>query len=407
MADTKISALPASGALTGAEIVPVVQSGVTKQTTTADIAALGGGGGGSGTVTTVSVATANGFGGSVATATTTPVITLTTNLTGLLKGNGTAMSVAANSDLPAMTATVGGAVPTPPNDSSKFLNGQGVFAVPAGGGDMVLASVQVVTGLKTFGSAGAVSKLAVAGNTSGSTILDASAVASGTLTLPAATDTLVGKATTDTLTNKTFDTAGTGNSFKIAGTAITANTGTGSNVLAPSPTLVTPVLGVATATSINKMAVTAPATSSTLAVADGKTLTASNTLTLAGTDSTTMTFPPASASVGYINVPQNSQSAAYTTVSADQGKHIYHPSADTTARTFTIDSNTNVPYPVGTAITFVNDTSAGVVTIAITSDTLVLAGAGTTGSRTLAANGIATAIKMTSTRWMISGTGLT
>lgn len=374
MADTKISALPASGALTGAEIVPVVQSGVTKQTTTADIAALGGGGGGSGTVTTVSVATANGFGGSVATATTTPVITLTTNLTGLLKGNGTAMSVAVNSDLPAMSATVGGAVPTPPNDASKFLNGQGAFTVPAGVGDMVLASVQIVTGLKTFGAAGAVSKLAVAGNTSGSTILDASAVASGTLTLPAATDTLVGKATTDTLTNKT---------------------------------LVAPVLGAATATSINKMAVTAPATSSTLAVADGKTLTASNTITLAGTDSTTMTFPPASASVGYINVPQNSQSAAYTTVSADQGKHIYHPSADTTARTFTIDSNANVPYPVGTAITFVNDTSAGVVTIAITSDTLVLAGAGTTGSRTLAANGIATAIKMTSTRWMISGTVLT
>jgi hypothetical protein len=36
-----------------------------------------------------------------------------------------------------------------------------------------------------------------------------------------------------------------------------------------------------------------------------------------------------------------------------------------------------------------------------------LAGAGTTGSRTLAANGIATAIKLTSTEWIISGTGLT
>jgi len=55
----------------------------------------------------------------------------------------------------------------------------------------------------------------------------------------------------------------------------------------------------------------------------------------------------------------------------------------------------------------VNDASGGVITIAITSDTLVLAGAGTTGSRTLAANGVATAIKMTSTRWMISGTNLT
>lgn len=111
--------------------------------------------------------------------------------------------------------------------------------------------------------------------------------------------------------------------------------------------------------------------------------------------------------VGFRHVPQNSQSAAYTTVLADAGKHILHPSADTTARTMTIDSNANVAYPVGTAITFVNQDSAGVMTIAITTDTMRLAGAGTTGSRTLAANGIATALKVTTTEWIISGTGLT
>lgn len=108
-----------------------------------------------------------------------------------------------------------------------------------------------------------------------------------------------------------------------------------------------------------------------------------------------------------MNIPQNSQSAAYTLVLSDSGKHIYHPSSDTTARTWTIPANSSVAYPIGTAITFVNDTSGGTITIAITSDTLVLAGAGTTGSRTLAANGVATAIKVTSTRWIISGTGLT
>ena len=54
-----------------------------------------------------------------------------------------------------------------------------------------------------------------------------------------------------------------------------------------------------------------------------------------------------------------------------------------------------------------NQASAGVMTIAITTDTMRLAGAGTTGSRTLAANGIATALKLTSTEWIISGTGLT
>ena len=111
--------------------------------------------------------------------------------------------------------------------------------------------------------------------------------------------------------------------------------------------------------------------------------------------------------VGFKTIPQNSQSTAYTLVLADSGKHILHPSADTTARTMTIPANSSVAYPIGTALTFVNQASAGVMTIAITTDTMRLAGAGTTGSRTLAANGIATALKVTSTEWIISGTGLT
>lgn len=123
---------------------------------------------------------------------------------------------------------------------------------------------------------------------------------------------------------------------------------------------------------------------------------ASNTVTVDGTDT-----------VGFRVLPQNSQSAAYTLVLADSGKHILHPSADTTARTFTIPANGSVAFPVGTAVTFINQNAAGVVTIAITTDTMRLAGAGTTGSRTLAANGVATAIKLTSTEWIISGTGLT
>jgi hypothetical protein len=108
----------------------------------------------------------------------------------------------------------------------------------------------------------------------------------------------------------------------------------------------------------------------------------------------------------FSNIPQNSKSAAYTLVSTDAQKHIFHPSADTTARTFTIPANSSVAYPIGTALTFINQNGAGVVTIAITTDTMRLAGAGTTGSRTLAANGVATAIKVTSTEWIISGTGL-
>lgn len=107
------------------------------------------------------------------------------------------------------------------------------------------------------------------------------------------------------------------------------------------------------------------------------------------------------------NVPQNSQSVAYTLVTTDAGKHIYHPSADTTARIWTIPANSATAFPIGTSISFINDTGAGVLTIAITTDTLILAGAGTTGSRTLAASGMATIMKITSTKWMINGAGLT
>jgi hypothetical protein len=109
-------------------------------------------------------------------------------------------------------------------------------------------------------------------------------------------------------------------------------------------------------------------------------------------------------SVGYTGMPQNSQSAAYGILASDAGKSIVHPITDNNARTFTIPANGSVAFPVGTTITFIN--MINTVTIAITTDTMYLAGAGTTGSRTLAAYGVATAIKVTSTSWIISGNGL-
>lgn len=107
---------------------------------------------------------------------------------------------------------------------------------------------------------------------------------------------------------------------------------------------------------------------------------------------------------GNLGIPFNSQSAAYTAVLADDG--LLHPSADTTARTFTIPANASVAYPLFKTLVFVNEHGAGLLTIAITSDTMYLAGDGSTGSRTLAADGIAIAIKITATEWLIAGTGL-
>jgi Major tropism determinant N-terminal domain len=116
----------------------------------------------------------------------------------------------------------------------------------------------------------------------------------------------------------------------------------------------------------------------------------------------TATTNSTAASLGYIGMPQQSKSSAYTTVIGDQGKHIYV----TSTATITIDSNANVAYPIGTTIAFIAGTGA-TVTIAITSDTMYLGGTGTTGSRTLAAFGMATAVKVAATTWFINGTGLT
>jgi hypothetical protein len=149
-----------------------------------------------------------------------------------------------------------------------------------------------------------------------------------------------------------------------------------------------------------------------LALANNATLTAAGSVTFSGafttgvtvTANTTVTLP-VSGTLGYLNIPQNSQSAAYTTVLADAGKTIFHPAADANARTFTIDSNANVAYPLGTVLQFINMTSQ-VVTLAITSDTLTWAQGGGTGSRSLAQYAVANCIKIATTQWLLTGTNI-
>jgi hypothetical protein len=100
------------------------------------------------------------------------------------------------------------------------------------------------------------------------------------------------------------------------------------------------------------------------------------------------------------------KSVDYTLVAADAQKALIHPSTDTTARTFTIPAAGSVDYPDGTTIIFINCDGAGDLSIAITTDTMRLAGSGETGLRTLSANGMATAMKLPDGTWLIAGTGL-
>lgn len=241
-----------------------------------------------------------------------------------------------------------------------------------------------------------------------STLTSLAAYSTNGLVTQTAADTFTGRTITGTA-NEITATNGNGVSGNPTLSLPTALTFTGKTVTGgsfSSPTLTTPVLGTPTSgtlTNCTGLPIAGLVASTSTAIGVGS-------IELGAASDTTISRSAAGviAVEGvpiFSNIPQNSQSTAYTTVLADAQKHIFHPTADNNARTFTIDSNANVAYPIGTAITFINQINT--ITIAITSDTMTLAGAGTTGSRTLAANGIATAIKIATTSWIISGTGLT
>lgn len=128
-------------------------------------------------------------------------------------------------------------------------------------------------------------------------------------------------------------TAGTNSASAVT----VGGTQTLTNKTLTSPTLTTPSLGVATATTINKITITTPASGATLTLIDGKVFTVNNTLTLAGTDSTTMTFPAASDTVGALGTTQtwtgqNTWTIARTIVSGASAvlQDVYIKAATTT-----------------------------------------------------------------------------
>ena len=172
---------------------------------------------GSGSVTSVSVVSANGFAGSVATATTTPAITISTSITGILKGDGAAISA----------VTIG-----------SGLSFDGTTLSASGSSDITIGTTTITSG---------------------------------------------------TTTRILYNNAGVVGEYTLTGSGTVV-------VMATSPTLVTPVLGVATATSINGLTITT--STGTLTITNAKTLSISNTLTFVGSDSTTITFQGTDTYVG-------------------------------------------------------------------------------------------------------------
>ena len=174
--------------------------------------------------------------------------------------------------------------------------------------DLGLTGINSGDQTSVSGNAGTVTVADAAGDTTTWVLLGTSQTGS----LSPATDAgLTYNATTDALTATTFVGALSGNATTATTVATNANltgpitsvgnatsiasqTGTGTKfVMDTSPTLVTPALGAASATSVNKVAITAPATSSTLTLVDGGTfITAgafSQTHTVTG--ATNVTYP--------------------------------------------------------------------------------------------------------------------
>jgi hypothetical protein len=164
-----------------------------------------------------------------------------------------------------------------------------------------------------------------------------------------------------------------------------------------------------TFTKVNNLVITDPGASgtTTLTIANGSSLitAGANSITLTSTATTNATLPAGTFTVGYLEVPQNAQVGSYSFALTDSGKHVFHSSA-TTGHTYTIPANSSVAFPIGTAITIVNDVTSAALSIT-TTDNLFWAGTSdTTKTRTLGASGLATLLKIGSTSWVISGSGI-
>jgi len=196
-----------------------------------------------------------------------------------LKSNGT--SAPAWADIPGQVTI------TDDNTSESAL-----FVALVGATSGNLAQIKVdgtTTPLKYVPSTGILSAPIFSGSGANLTSIPNGALVNSSITINGTAISLGGSVANLALTTNKLTQFAATSSSELA-EVISDETGTDKLVFNTSPTLVTPVLGVATATSINKVAITAPATGSTLTIADGKTLTASNSLTFTGTDGSSVAF---------------------------------------------------------------------------------------------------------------------
>jgi hypothetical protein len=384
---------------------------------------------GTGTVTSVSVTSVNGFAGTVTNPTSTPAISLSTTVTGILKGDGTSISAASIGDYPTFnqntTGTAAGLSTTLPIASggtgqvtaSDALNAllptqagnNGKFLTTNGS----LASWATASGTVTSVGVSGANGIGVSGSpitSSGTIALSLGAITPTSVTSSGAVSgsNLSGTNTGDQTITLTGDVTGSGTgSFAttLAASGVSANTYGSSTSI---PTFV--VDGKGRITSASGNAVIAPA-----GTLSGATLNASVTassLTSVGTlgsltvsgaitaTSSASAFAAASTvggiEIGFRNIPR---STTTTTVAiGDRAKCI--------ALTAGITVPASV-FAAGDAVTLYNDSGASVTITQGGGLTMRLAGTATTGNRTLAQRGVCTMWFNSTTECVISGGGLT
>ncbi len=234
------------------------------------------------------------------------------NLTGNITGNAATVSTNANLTGPITSSGNTTTVASQTGTGTKFVMDTaptlvtpnlGVATATSVNGTSIPTSKTLVVTTDKLSVLSATTSAELAGVVSdetgtGSVVLSVSPALTGTPTAPTAT---AGTSTTQLATTAFVAAANTTNA-NLTGpitsvgnaTAVASQTGTGTKfVMDTAPTLVTPDLGVATATSINKVAITAPTTSATLTLANGSTLATAGAFsqTLTATAATNVTLP--------------------------------------------------------------------------------------------------------------------
>jgi hypothetical protein len=332
-----------------------------------------------GTVTTVSVASANGFTGTVANPTSTPAITLTTSITGLLKGNGTAISAATSgTDYSAGTSALATGI-------LKSTTSTGALTIAVAGDFPTLNQ-------STTGNAStATTATNLAGGGAGQLPYQTASGTTAMLAAGTATYVLTSNGTAAPSWQPPSTSAGTVTSVA----ALTLGT-TGTDVsstVANSTTTPVITLNIPTASASNRGALS----STDWSTFNGKYSTggalgtpSSGTLSSCTVDGTN--------GVGYKNIPQtgSDKTTAYTLVTGDVGKYV----GVGTSGSIVVPTST---FANGDAISIFNNTT-GNITITTSAPTAYIAGTNTVKtSITLATRGIATILFVSATVCVVSG----